>query len=100
VPYNEQRAVARESYRRAMQAMGPELSPPLVWCVLQMTPSPDLAPTVEKWAESVGWRTERAVGFLAAALEALAQHYGICRAHCPTRKREDLERRQRERGEP
>lgn len=79
VPYSEARAMRRQSWQFAMKALGPQFSPVVVWCVLQVTPTDrsDIAPTVEAWAKSVGWGTERAVGFLAGALACLAVHYGF-----------------------
>lgn len=79
MPYSEQRALRRDSYRRASKAIGPGLEHIVTWTVLQITPSPDIPPTVEAWAKSQApkpWGTERAVGVLIAALEILADHYG------------------------
>lgn len=82
LPYSEMRAMRRQSWRRAMLALGPQFSGVVVWTVLQETPAgrADLAPTVEGWAKSVGWGTERAVGWLAGALACLAVHYGYAKA--------------------
>lgn len=81
LPYSEMRAQRRQSWQMANAAVGSSFCSILTWCVLQETPRDraDIAPTVQAWAESQEWRTERAVGFLAGALEALAQHYGFSR---------------------
>jgi hypothetical protein len=80
IPFDEVQVMRRESYRAAMKTLGPLQFFQLSWCVLQETPSPDVPPTVEKWAQQMGWRTERATGFFAATLESLARHYGFSRA--------------------
>lgn len=85
MPYSEQRAMRRQSWRMATKAVGRSFADILFWCVLQETPSPDIAPTVERWAAVAGCRTERAVGFFVGALEALAQHYGYARKPEPGR---------------
>lgn len=89
LPYSEARAQRRQSYRQAREAVGARFLGVLVWCVLQETPADraDLAPTVQAWATSVGWGTERAVGWLAGALEALARHYGYTRGNSPSTRR-------------
>lgn len=78
--YSERQADARQSFRNAMKAAGPRFGSILRWCVLQETPSPNIAPTVDTWARSNGWRVERAVGFLAGGLELLAVHYNLAPA--------------------
>lgn len=89
LPFSEQQAMRRQSFRSAVQAAGQGFGGILVWCVLQHTGSPDVAPTVEKWAERSGWQTERATGFLRGALEALAIHYGYTKASSPSAWRID-----------
>ncbi|WP_424813554.1 hypothetical protein [Roseococcus sp. YIM B11640] len=56
-------------YRAAEQAVGIMLSGALAWCVLSTG-------TVEGWAECKGWHRDRASGYLMAALDRLAEHYG------------------------
>ena len=79
LPYSERRAMARQSWRNATQAAGARFSAVLVWCVLQQTPGPTVPPTVEAWAVSVGWRTDKATVWLTGALELLKVHYGFDR---------------------
>lgn len=56
-------------YRDAERAVGPQLSAALAWCVLSTG-------TIEGWAECKGWDHRRAGGYLQAALDRLAGHYG------------------------
>lgn len=63
-----QLAAARD-YALAERAVGIRLSAALAWCVLSTG-------TVEGWAECKGWHRDRASGYLLAALDRLAEHYG------------------------
>ena len=57
-------------YRAAEQAVGKVLSAALAWCVLSTG-------SVEGWAACKGWHRDRAAGYLLAALDRLAEHYGF-----------------------
>lgn len=65
-------------YRVATQRVGQAASGVLMWCVLRTVP-PDQPPTVEAFARSMGkgWSTDRAVGLLIGALDALVAFYGV-----------------------
>lgn len=83
LPYSERRAMCRQSVAMAATRLGPRAMGVVRWCVLQVTPAPDVLPTVDEWARAQrpnAWGIERAVGFLAAALETLAVHYGYAKA--------------------
>jgi hypothetical protein len=90
-PYQERRAMARQSFLSATRAVGLRFGSILVWCVLMETGSPDLPPTVEGYAKrmSPAWTIDRTVGFLSGALEALAVHYGYSRQNSPSARRDD-----------
>lgn len=75
--FSDRQADARQSFRSASKAAGIRFGSVLRWCVLQETPGPNIPPTVDTWARANGWRVERAVGFLAGALELLAVHYNL-----------------------
>lgn len=98
LPFSEQRYQRRVSWERAVMAVGDRFLGILVWCVLQL-PSidrADIPPTVEAWAKAQQpdpWSTERAVGFLAGALESLAVHYGFTKGNSPSAHRRAVERR-------
>lgn len=89
LPFSEQRYQRRVSWERAVMSVGDRFLGILVWCVLQL-PSldrADIPPTVEAWAKAQtpdAWSTERAVGFLAGALESLAVHYGYTKTNSPS----------------
>lgn len=61
---------AQTRYRKANQAVGLVLSPVLSWCVLSTG-------TVTGYAQTRNWPVHRAVGYLCAALDRLAEHYGL-----------------------
>lgn len=85
LPYNEMRAIRRQSWQRATQAAGQEFSGVLTWVVLQQTPGDraDTPPSVEAWSKSVGWSTERGTGWLRGALSVLANFYRQNRMRSP-----------------
>lgn len=62
--------VAAKGYRDATLAVGTALTPALAWCVLSRG-------TVAGWAECRGWTPNKAAGYLIAALDRLAEHYGM-----------------------
>lgn len=95
LPYSEQRAMRRQSWRMAVEKVPLLGRSILSWCVLQTTNSPAVPPTVEAWAKAVpagGWSTERAVGFLISVLDGLALHYGYSRSSGPSADRRRRER--------
>ncbi len=78
MPYVERRAIASDRWRKANLALGPDLFGIVTWTVLQVTPDAETPATVEAWAKAQRprpWGTEKAVGYLVAALEILAIHY-------------------------
>lgn len=68
--YADAQLAAAEDYRRAAQAVGIVAMSALSWCVISNG-------TVAGWAECKGWPVQRAQGYLIAALDRLAQHYGL-----------------------
>jgi len=48
----------------------------LAWVVCQDVPD-GARPTVEAWAQTLGWDTKHASGMLGGALDALACYYGL-----------------------
>lgn len=61
--------LAASDHQGAARAVGQVGCAPLAWCVIGRG-------TVEGWAECRGWSTARAGGYLMAALDRLAEHYG------------------------
>ena len=68
--YQETQLAAAKGYRDATAAVGTTLTPALAWCVLSHG-------TVAGWAECRGWNPHKAAGYLIAALDRLAEHYGM-----------------------
>lgn len=68
--YQETQLAAAKGYRDATAAVGTALTPALAWCVLSHG-------TVAGWAECRGWNPHKAAGYLIAALDRLAEHYGM-----------------------
>lgn len=68
--YQEGQMQAAQAYRLATAAVGTTLTPALAWCVLSHG-------TVAGWAECRGWNPHKAAGYLIAALDRLAEHYGM-----------------------
>jgi hypothetical protein len=62
------RLAAASDYREATQAVGQIAMAPLSWCVLSYG-------TVAGWATQRGWNPHRAMGYLLAAMDRLAEHY-------------------------
>ena len=68
--YQDTQLSAAKAFREAEKAVGLTLSPALAWCVLSHG-------TVTGWAECKGWNAHKAAGFVVAALDRLAEHYGM-----------------------
>ena len=68
--YADARLAAATDYREAAQAVGIVAMSALSWCVISHG-------TVTGWAECKGWPVQRAQGYLLAALDRLAEHYGL-----------------------
>jgi len=68
--YQETQLAAMKAFREAEKVVGLTLAPALAWCVLSHG-------TVSGWAECKGWNAHKAAGFVVAALDRLAEHYGM-----------------------
>jgi hypothetical protein len=68
--YADALLAAATDYREAAQAVGIVAMSALSWCVISHG-------TVAGWAECKGWPVQRAQGYLLAALDRLAEHYGL-----------------------
>jgi hypothetical protein len=67
--FGDAQLAAARDYREAAQAVGIVAMSALSWCVLSYG-------TVGGWAACRGWHQQRAQGYLIAALDRLAEHYG------------------------
>ena len=68
--YSDAQLAASRDYALAAQAVGIVAMSALSWCVISHG-------TVAGWAERKGWPVQRAQGYLLAALDRLAEHYGL-----------------------
>ena len=68
--YADARLAAVRDYQQAAQAVGQVAMAALAWCVISHG-------SVAGWAECRGWSKDRAGGYLLAALDRLAEHYGL-----------------------